>query len=206
MPDITDLRISAGRWGMVAKRLIEYRDYLRLLAGEEAGTRDAPEHKACYGRAARSLGPCIAEAVQSQKSLTNKIDEQTQKMPDIVALTDAEMYELGMAVALDPTLGDMSRQGRPLTNIEGMACRFYHLKEAYKRIERDGCCGSCPDAEGYCPEVAGKCRRAEQADSCTRFVRSYLRWLEEINEEAALAAVAARLGDGCPLASEVCNV
>ena len=164
MPDLTELYIDKGRWGMVAHKLIEYQNYLRLMASEESGTRDAEHHRACYAKAAKALQPAIREALAAKAELERRIDEQSpHSLPPLEPITDQEILELGREVANDPTAANMERQGRPLTNLEMWA---------------------------YC--------RYATEDACSRFAREFVQWLEQVNEQTALAAVTARLSSMTP--------
>lgn len=192
--------ITASRWAMVASTLIRKRDELRWLtqAGEDCGVYNTPEQRALYDRAANALGPFIAEAMRNKREIDQQIEAKRPKAPEYISLTDAEFAELGAAMAANPT--------EITSNIDGLA--FLHERDRQKReaIARDGCCGGEATADGVCYGI-GKCPRHFEAQSAVNFVTGYLQWLDDLQEQSGLAAVAARLSVPCSLIdSEVSNV
>lgn len=164
--------IERDRWGLVAKKLIEYRNDLRFLGGSvsDNGIRDTDEQKDCYRRAAQALGPAIAEALHHQEQLTKQIEASYPKLPPREPITDEQFEAIGRECANDPTFTGHERQGRPATNIEMSAWLNY------------------------------------EADSCVSFVRAFMAWLDQVNEQTGLEAVASRLSVPCSISSEYSNV
>lgn len=83
-----------------------------------------------------------------------------------------------------------------MTNIEMFEFLQARRAEKRERIERDGCCGDVGAlfSDGVCFGF-GPCPRLVQTDQCVRFATDVVTWANQVNEESALAAVAARLGD-----------
>lgn len=168
---------TAARWGFVAKTLIEYRDGLRYLASDDCGRLDSPEQRACYERAAKSLGPAISEAVKNRQAFRDS--QQPPPLPPYEPHPD---------------------------NMTELVAELDRSKDARRaRRDREGCCGEKPTADGYCFGI-GKCPRFEEAQRCASFLQSYFDWLDQIDNESALAAAVARLCVSSPLTSEVSNV
>lgn len=181
MPNEMSPDIIAARWGLVAQTLIGYRKHLNWLAGDECPYKNLPQHKDCYRRAARLLGPAISEAVNEQRKLRELL---TAAYPPPVIPdppTDEQLTDLGNEIAADPTAAGMKRQGRPLTNLEMAATLEHGREEQRQAIERDGCCGCTPMSDGFCFGV-GLCPREAEIQRCNDFCERYLQWLEEINQ------------------------
>lgn len=111
--------------------------------------------------------------------------------------TDDEWAELGRQMA--------ANQKAIVTNIEGKAYLDYTTNQMRELRDRYGCCGGEPTPDGYCFGL-GPCTRHHEVQSCVTFVAGFLAWLDQINEQTSLAAVAVRLSDSSPFTSEVSNV
>jgi hypothetical protein len=107
-----------------------------------------------------------------------------------VLLTEAELIALGRELAKNPSA--------VTGNIEGLALITYRDSEKRKKIARDGCCGEGASADGYCWGI-GLCPRFVEAGRLERFARGFLEWLDELEDESALAAIAARLSVSSPV-------
>lgn len=83
-----------------------------------------------------------------------------------------------------------------MTNIEMSDFLRARHEARMERVERDGCCGdeSEPFSDGVCFGI-GMCPRLVQTDQCVRFAQDVVAWASQVNEDSALAAVAARLSD-----------
>lgn len=138
--DIHALRLEEKRWRDIAAIFIGWRDTAQHYAGEESVmTTASRDQREAFRRAAKSLGPSIAEAMRGQEECRRRIDEldPPSALPDFEPMTDEQIMQLGKEVADDPTLGGMMRQGRPLTNMEMVAYANYVHEDALTRFARE---------------------------------------------------------------------
>jgi hypothetical protein len=96
-----------------------------------------------------------------------------------------ELIALGRKMARNPSA--------VATNIEGYALRAYHTDEAYRQIALTGCCGGKADCDGHCWAIGFRCPLLDEVGRLERFARGFLQWLDDLEDESALAAIAARL-------------
>lgn len=189
--------IPTLRWGTVAQTLIRHRDELLWLAlpSDDNGVRDNQEQKDCYHRAARALGPAIAEAVKHRQSVEESF--AAPKPPPVEPISERDFHELGRQ-AQGKSIQDMG-------NLEALACVNYANDELRKKRDREGCCGGEPMADGVCYGI-GLCPRVAEAARAEAFIHGFMEWLDQIQDESALAAVAARLSVAPSLEIGVDNV
>lgn len=134
----------------------------------------------------------------------NKPEPRKRKriaQPEPMALRDytaEEWTELGRQMAADPKA--------ITTNVEGLAYLHYTTEQKRQLRDKYGCCGDEPDCDGFCYGL-GKCPRHAEVNLCVNFVAGFMDWLDQINEQTGLAAVAVRLDVSSPfIESENCNV
>lgn len=132
----THVMCATGWWGLVMAELIKQRAFLNRLASEERGCGD--EHRDCYRRAARALGPVISYAESEKRKLDDVLAALERELwPPREAISDEELLRLGREVCEDPTHKAQMRQGRPLTNIEMVAVIHWLDEDPPLRFARE---------------------------------------------------------------------
>lgn len=192
-------RHQEHRWYQCFESLLSARNSILHAAGDKAFVQHDGEQLELLKDAATDLGRFVGIARKNRDAANAemaRIDEQLGE-PKAVALTDVEFAELGMAMAANPTAIS--------TNIEGSAFIAECDRQKREAIAIDGCCGGTPMADGYCYGI-GKCPRHFEAEACVGFVNRYIGWLDHIEDETALAAVAARLSTGSVTQGEMIDV
>ena len=162
--------------GTFLSEVIAVRNYWRRFANGDYVKGD--EAKELFGLAVESLGPIIHEAIRRQR-------EHDQ-------LTEQARVERDAPRRTWPSQAD--------------AMDAWTDRVAAAKAENGGCCGGIsggPDETGYCFSV-GYCPMLQEARACERFIAGYLEWLDTIQEQAALADVAARLSE--PVLGEMNDV
>jgi hypothetical protein len=178
---IADHVSASGQLHTLLSDLISTRNWWRRVADGEVESWKSGEVRQFYGEAASALGRVIG-AVMNRRKEHDELAAQAR------AQHDATNYQ---------------RIGRtwPSQADEIDECN----RELFASKDRDGCCGGTPMADGVCFGI-GMCPRVQEAARCEQFVASYMNWLDQINEQTALAAVSARLSDPCPIQIEVHDV
>ena len=192
---------AAHYWYQAFESLAYARDSIRKACGDRCFVKHHGETLEFLNQAASSLSRFVSEAMKRRDEANaelNRVHAILLPKPDCTPLTDQEFADLGERMAANP---------KAITsNTEGAAFIAHLDKIRVEKIDREGCCGEKPSADGYCFGF-GKCPRFEEIERCERFVSDYLAWLEQINEQSGLAAVAARLCVESPvIESELSNV
>lgn len=156
-----------------------------------------PEQVEVLEAAAKALSPIIGRASRNRAEAESEM-ERMRALLFSEPPSDKEFYEIGERMAADPKA--------ITTNIEGSAYLAHTFRETCDKVKRDGCCGGEPNSEGRCFDYAGICPNHSEATKATAFCEGYLKWLDDVQEQAGLAAVAARLGVSGSVISECSNV
>ena len=146
--------------------------------------RDASLYWEAYGRVDANGYPKGA-LIDSEKLIATRL-------PPAQCYTDEKWTELGQQMAANPQA--------ITTNIEGKAYLDYTNDQRRLLRDRYGCCGEEASDDGYCFGL-GLCTRHHEIQSCVTFVAGFLAWIDQLSEQAGLAAVASRLSDSSPLSS-----
>lgn len=191
-------RHDSFQWFEAFESLATARNSLMRIYGDRSIMRWDAEPLALLQDAANQLSKFVSIAKKKRDEANAEIERAKAILwPPTKELSDAEFAELGERMAADPS--------KIISNTDGAAYRSHLSKEASKRVETHGCCGGKCEADGYCPDYYGKCPRHAEATSATAFCEGYLKWLDDVQEQSGLAAVAARLSDPV-FPSEVSNV
>lgn len=169
------------RYSSFMADVIRSRDWWRKVATDEEALSVTPEIRELYGRAAAAVGPVLGEAMQEIERHRAAISATADRLKALDIERAARDPRADQRPQLDAIRDDLRRK---------MAA------------SDDGCCGEGTGSNGVCLGV-GVCPRVESAKRCEKFAAGYMRWLEQINDETALAGDSARLGDDVSISDEV---
>jgi hypothetical protein len=173
---------AANQWSAIAGDFIEARKSVKLANSY------SPEQAELIESMKSALGAGIAKAMQAKEDNERRHDEAA------VLLAEMERPE------------SEQRRNDPNSNTSRMAILHAANEERNEKIEKDGCCGEEPMSDGVCFGY-GMCPRTVEIKTCETFSKGVIQWAEEVNEQSALAAIAARLSVPSPVIdSEGSNV
>jgi hypothetical protein len=189
-------RHSATKWTSCFGALASVRSQLnKEVSGAYADHYDAEQTEVLQS-ALKRLNSLAGYANKKREEANAEADAASNALfPPTIE--DAELLDLGARMSANPQAIS--------TNIEGSAYLAHQNKLKHEVVNRDGCCGGNPDSDGFCYGF-GMCPRHKETKSAVTFCTNYVNWLDESNEQAGLADVAARLSDGFVISSEATNV
>lgn len=173
---------SAAQWNAIAGDFIEASKSIKRARPYSPAQEDLIESMA------KAISAGVAQAINNRDA--DEIEHERMK----TILSEMERPE------------SERRRNDPGSNSSGVAILHAAHSAKSELIDRHGCCGGEPMSDGVCFGV-GMCPRSVEITTCETFSKGVVKWAEEVNEQSALAAIAARLSVPSPVIdSEGSNV